>query len=225
MTCGEPSGVEGLRCPRCHGRLQRPLALAEHTDDDCIDSLLVRPDDDCIDSLLVRLGAVEAERDAERTRYVLASAGWKETIRQNEEQAEEIARLRDRTEEQAAELLMLREESERPKCMYCAFGEAQTETFEALRHHIEVDCQRHPMAALRAEIARLRAVIQEAAGFGMSSVFDAKGTYTRQKADEWALIQTKLIQELRAGQVEAERERPKPASNTPATEPIDPGPR
>lgn len=33
-------------------------------------------------ALRARLAAVEQERDAERTRYVLADAGWKETARQ-----------------------------------------------------------------------------------------------------------------------------------------------
>ena len=38
-----------------------------------------------IDDLTARLAAAEGERDVERTRYVLASAGFKEMIRQNEE--------------------------------------------------------------------------------------------------------------------------------------------
>jgi len=69
------------------------------------------------------------------------------------EKEADCRRLRDRVETQAAELLSLRDEFERPKCMYCSFGEINKETFEGLQNHIENDCQRHPIHTLRAALA------------------------------------------------------------------------
>lgn len=72
----------------------------------------------------------------------------------------EVARLRERCEERARDLEALRDMSERPKCLYCAFGETgPAATMDALQHHIEHDCHRHPIGHLTAEVQRLRGAL------------------------------------------------------------------
>ena len=77
------------------------------------------------------------------------------------EREKEVESLRELAEERAAELIRMRDESERPKCFYCSFGEVQRETSETLQRHIEQECQRHPIHALRAERERLRGALRK----------------------------------------------------------------
>jgi hypothetical protein len=81
---------------------------------------------------------------------------WKaraEALREEtQERADTIIRLRD-------EVDSLRGDCERPKCLYCAFGETGDRvTFEALTAHIETECQRHPLRQMKARAERAEAL-------------------------------------------------------------------
>jgi len=64
-------------------------------------------------------------------------------------------------DEQQAEIRRLREESNRPKCLYCSFGEDALFSVEDLKQHIEKECDAHPLRKTVAALAAHQAVVRE----------------------------------------------------------------
>ena len=121
--------------------------------------------------IATRVDAAVAEARAEAVKPYPVAEGDYALMRERMRRAEESLKERDAEIERLMIIIdglregeheARREERERgnrPKCLYCTFGEDADFTIDDLKQHIERECDFHPLKRMRAALKQIRGLL------------------------------------------------------------------